>query len=147
MPRYFATITMDQLSAQISAICDEDDSDYSVLIDYLGKDLQGQVRLREFRDSAGSFGPKGLMGLNTLSSGLTFCGMCAGGDWEHPVFFIAYWDGKKVRVTSPNGNPWNSTTTEAYGNDEDRDLEGRQGNAGPGGLQGPRIRRERRFRF
>jgi hypothetical protein len=63
-----------------------------------------------------------LMGLNTRPSGLTFLGICAGGDWEIPVHFIIYWDGKKLRCYTPTkGNLWNTTTKTAYGNDEKAD--------------------------
>lgn len=42
----------------------------------------------------------------------------AGGDWETPVFFIVYWDGKNIRGYIPSeGNLWNHMTKLAYGND------------------------------
>ena len=60
-----------------------------------------------------------LMGYRTLDNGLTFLGILAGGDWEISVFFIIYWDGKKLRGYIPSdGNPWNKTTKKAYGNDD-----------------------------
>ena len=38
------------------------------------------------------------------------------------MFFIIYWDGKKLRAYVPtDGNPWNTDTKEAYGNDEEKD--------------------------
>lgn len=59
-----------------------------------------------------------LVGFRTLSNGLTYLGICAGGDWEFPVFLIVYWDGKQLRGYVPkDGNPWNTTTKKAYGND------------------------------
>lgn len=65
-----------------------------------------------------------VMGYNTLPNGLTFRGFSAGGDWEYPVFWIVYWDGSKLRGYVPEqGNPWNTDTKEAYGNDEKGDLE------------------------
>jgi hypothetical protein len=40
-----------------------------------------------------------------------------------PLLFIIYWAGKKLRVYIPeNGNLWNTTTKEAYGNNNDADL-------------------------
>ena len=64
-----------------------------------------------------------LIGLHTLKNGLTFLGVNAGGDWEAPIFFIIYWDGKKLRGYIPvEGNSWNTDTREAYGNDEEADL-------------------------
>lgn len=61
-------------------------------------------------------------GFVTLDNGFTFFGMSAGGDWEYPVYLIIYWDGKKLRGYIPtDGNPWNTSTKMAYGNDEDDD--------------------------
>jgi hypothetical protein len=52
-----------------------------------------------------------------------FLGCMAGGDWETPVFFIIYYDGEKLRGYIPKeGNPWNRTTKQAYGNNENADL-------------------------
>jgi len=57
-------------------------------------------------------------GFHTLENGLTYLGVTAGGDWEWPLFFIIYWDGKKLRGYIPKkGNVWNSITKTAYGND------------------------------
>ena len=62
------------------------------------------------------------LGYNTLSNGLSFLGMLAGGDWEQPVHFIIYWDGKKLRAYIPKkGNYWNTDTKQAYGNNEQAD--------------------------
>jgi hypothetical protein len=67
---------------------------------------------------------KGLAGFHTLSNGLTFLGCVAGGDWQYPVFFIVYYDGKKLRGYVPkNGNNWNYTTKTAFGEDEKADEE------------------------
>jgi hypothetical protein len=52
-------------------------------------------------------------------NGFVYLEAVGGGDWEQPVSFIIYWDGKKLRGYVPTkGNPWNSLTKEAYGNDE-----------------------------
>ena len=41
----------------------------------------------------------------------------SGGDWEIPVIFIIYWDGKKIRVYIPKkGNTWRFDTKSALGN-------------------------------
>jgi hypothetical protein len=64
-----------------------------------------------------------LVGLHTLPSGLAYLGLGAGGDWEIPIFFIIYWDGKELRGYIPkDGNPWNTDTKAAYGNDADADV-------------------------
>lgn len=69
-----------------------------------------------------SCGEGELEGFHKLDSGLVYLGVMAGGDWEAPVFYIIYWDGKKLRGYIPrDGNVWNYTTRQAYGNDEDAD--------------------------
>lgn len=55
---------------------------------------------------------------------IPFLGCMAGGDWEEPVFFIIYHDGKKFRGYVPVcGNVFNRDTKEAIGNDEEADCE------------------------
>jgi hypothetical protein len=112
--RTFAPISIEDLKAKIDAI-----PDARTLIKALWTDIKVDFDLENFSDSAKDFGPKALMGFHTESNGLTYCGFCAGGDWESPVFFAVYWDGKKLRAYVPTeGNPWNLTTKKAYGNDE-----------------------------
>lgn len=68
-----------------------------------------------------------LLGINTLENGLTFLGCIAGGDWEYPVFFIIYWDGKALRGYIPTyGNCVNLDFKTAFGSEgeyEDLDEE------------------------
>jgi len=64
-----------------------------------------------------------LLGLHTLSSGLTFLGIMAGGDWERPIFFIIYYDDELRAYVPEDGNVWNTDTNEAYGNDNKKDAE------------------------
>lgn len=53
---------------------------------------------------------------------LVFLGGMSGGDWEQPVFWIIYYDGKDLRGYVPkDGNIWNHVTKEAFGNDDDAD--------------------------
>ncbi len=62
-----------------------------------------------------------LGGMQTLDNGFTFLGCAAGGDWEHPVFFIIYWDGKTLRGYVPKeGNIWDKKNKTAF--DDDGDL-------------------------
>lgn len=61
-------------------------------------------------------------GFQTLPNGLTYMGIMAGGDWQIPVFFIVYWDGKDLRGYVPtDGNTFNHVTNRPYGNDPDSD--------------------------
>ena len=63
-----------------------------------------------------------LVGFHELH--IPFLGCMAGGDWEEPVFFIIYHDGKKFRGYVPIcGNVYNRNTNEAIGNDEEADYE------------------------
>jgi hypothetical protein len=53
----------------------------------------------------------------------TFILMWGGGDWECAIHFIVYWDGRRFRAYIPtDGNPWNTDTKRAYGNDAEADL-------------------------
>jgi len=73
----------------------------------------------EFDDKSSNVNDNTLLGFHTIND-LTFLGCYAGGDWEHPVFFIIYYDGKKLRAYIPtDGNPWNTDTKSAYGNHKD----------------------------
>lgn len=57
--------------------------------------------------------------LHTID-GLTFCGIITGGDWEHPVFMILYWDGEDIRAYIPRrGNLVNLDTMTAFGSEGD----------------------------
>jgi len=69
-------------------------------------------------------GTQSIIGFQTLSNGLTCLGVVAGGDWEYPIYFIIYWDGKSLRAYVPNkGNHYNRKTKKAYGNGEDDDVD------------------------
>lgn len=95
------------------------------MVEELGKDLKCRFDLENFEQSEDHYNKelKGLTGCVQLENDLTICGITSGGDWEHPVYFIVYWDGNKLRGYVPtDGNPWNTTTKKAYGNDDNADL-------------------------
>jgi hypothetical protein len=72
----------------------------------------------EYGYSFDIMGPHNRMG----SEGVSWIGCAAGGDWEEPVFFMLYMDQGQVRAWIPkDGNCWNRTTKQAFGNDEDAD--------------------------
>ena len=105
---------------------DKDSTDLGFsLCSLLGSDIKVRFDGENFdADTAFDSGAANLGGFQTLGSGLTFFGCAAGGDWEHPVFYIVYWDGKKIRGYVPtDGNPWNTDTKEAYGNDSEKDFQ------------------------
>jgi len=125
--RKFALITIDQLKAKIDKIVEGDSFySYKTLTSQVEKDLSKVEFDTENIDCtpAPNVMYGGLLGYHTLDIGLTFFGVLAGGDWESPVFFIIYWDGKKLRGYIPkNGNAWNHNTHEAFGNDDEADVE------------------------
>lgn len=65
-----------------------------------------------------------IVGFHRLDNQFAFLGVEAGGDWQYPVFFIIYWDGKELRGYIPkDGNSWNTGTMEAYGNNAEKDAQ------------------------
>lgn len=125
MARYFAPITIDELKAKVEkAFVKNPKNPYptfsqQVMLKKLGKDLKVSFDCENF----GMTGNGQILGYHTLPNGLTFLGCLAGGDWEYPVTFIVYWDGKRLRGYVPmNGNPWNTDTKEAFGNNKNADL-------------------------
>lgn len=62
--------------------------------------------------------------IRVTSSGIPFLYGEVGGEWEAPVLFIIYYDGKSFRGYFPtHGNCFNKKTKSAFGNDEDADIE------------------------
>lgn len=73
----------------------------------------------EWEDGEGYAGLGSITGFHTLPNGLTYLGVCCGGDWEQPLFYIVYYDGTKLRGYVPTeGNHWNTDTKAAYGNNQ-----------------------------
>lgn len=76
------------------------------------------------KENEGFNGAENLTGFHILPNGLSYLGVVSGGDWELPIFFVLYFDGKKIRGYIPESwNPWNHKTKQAYGNDESADEE------------------------
>lgn len=64
-------------------------------------------------------------GYMQLDNGMHCWFVTAGGDWEWPVCFVIYWDGKSLRGYIPKeGNVWNRKNKQAFGNDEEDDEHG-----------------------
>jgi len=122
--RTFAKISEQDLKKKIQAVFEEGGAhcDFRNLVNKLGKDIKVKFDCENFSHENEDDESK-ILGYHTLDNDLTFCGMSAGGDWERPVYFIVYWDGKKLRGYVPtDGNCWNTSTRQAYGNDEDADF-------------------------
>jgi hypothetical protein len=57
-------------------------------------------------------------GYEVLENGLPVLFANAGGDWEHPICFCFYFDGKTMRAYIPSrGNVWNKEEKCAFGSD------------------------------
>lgn len=70
-----------------------------------------------------------MIGFDTSNSGLPFLGFLAGGDWELPLFFIVYYDGKSLRGYIPeDGNTYNHKTNTAYGSEMEYIIEKEESN-------------------
>ena len=55
-------------------------------------------------------------------SGVPYLCCSGGGDWEVPVVFMIYWDGKSFRgYILTKGNPWNTKIKAAFNNDTEAD--------------------------
>lgn len=60
-----------------------------------------------------------LLGFNITPFGMPYLGIQAGGDWEFPLFFIIYFDGKKFRAYMPSyGNTVNLDCKTAFGSED-----------------------------
>jgi hypothetical protein len=58
-------------------------------------------------------------GYKTLENGLPVLFGTGGGDWEEPISFCIYWDGKNLRAYIPKkGNVYNKKEKCAYGSEE-----------------------------
>ena len=63
-----------------------------------------------------------ILGYHRLDNGLEYFGILAGGDWEIPLFFIIYTDGKKLRAYIPTyGNSFNAELGTAIGSEYESD--------------------------
>ena len=125
MSRHFEPITVEELKNKIEGCRLEDEwVDYRRLTPTVEKDLDKvKFDCENITNEDYDFGPKELLGYQTLSNGMSYFGVCAGGDWESPVFFCIYWDGKKLRGYIPeDGNLYNTDTKQAFGNDDKADL-------------------------
>lgn len=125
MSRFFAPISVDEFKRKVEAAFYDDEEGFKhyEMKDKLKADLKVDFDFENFEYPDTHFGPSPVMGYRTLPNRMAMLGLCAGGDWEHPVFFCLYWDGKKIRGYIPTeGNPWNTTTKKAYGNDDEADL-------------------------
>lgn len=122
MGRKAVNITIKELKAIVEKNFEEDEY---VSVKCLTPKIEDDLKKVEFDDENCDFKESrgypysGLLGYKRFGD-LTFLGCQAGGDWEYPIFFIIYYDGKQLRAYIPSkGNCWNRKTKSAYGNNDD----------------------------
>lgn len=85
------------------------------------KDVKVEVDTENFGIDYSEIRP--ILGFFVLDNGFVGYGVYAGGNWEHPVYAVLYLYKSKIRAYVPTeGNPWNTDTNQAYGNDDAADL-------------------------
>lgn len=121
MSRYAKLISLDELKAKVEPLVESDEFPYE-LPSQIEKDLS-KVNF-DFENTNFIDGYEGYpCGWEVLPNGLPVLFVNAGGDWEQPICFILYWDGKKIRGYIPeDGNIFNKEQRCAYGS-EDNDEE------------------------
>ncbi len=146
MPRYFETITKKELKKKILdkykrfilldkceyleetkedsiARIDKEpyNEDLKILEDINGGDWFNLFH-KDFKVKV-SFENHSVNGFEEFCDGrLVVLELSAAGDWEKFFQFYIYWDGEDVRCYIPtDGNPWNTDTKRAYGNDFEAD--------------------------
>jgi len=124
--RKFVKITIDELKKKIDKAFSKNGWGYKTLTTKVESDLS-KVDFdceNESIDTCYLDGFEHLIGYHSLDNGLSFLGVNGGGDWEYPLFYLIYWDGKALRGYIPKeGNSWNYHTHEAFGNDDEADVE------------------------
>ena len=141
MPRYFAPISEKDLIDKILNawvkhedynIFDKDDfgklsyrTPFNELTPTITKDIKvsfgtDNVNFEDRLDSPYESVKDDFLGVKTLDNGMTYFGIQSASDEEIFLYFIIYWDGKKLRGYVPkDGNTWNTKTNQAYGSDDD----------------------------
>ena len=126
MPRFAPIITMDDFKEKCNkylGLNSEEGFDPYGLPETINKDLQKvnfSFENYEYENNEGFEGyPCGFV---KLPNNLPVLFVNAGGDWEHPICFIIYWNGEKMRGYIPeDGNIYNKKEKCAYGSEDDWD--------------------------
>lgn len=119
MSRYAKIIPMDEFKKKIQRILESDEFPYD-LSTKIETDLKKVNFDREnYEFETGEGYDNYPCGFETLENGLPVLFMNAGGDWEHPICFCLYWDGKSLRGYIPeDGNVYNKQQKCAYGSED-----------------------------
>ncbi len=120
MARVAPIITLEELKKHMEKSCIH--GGYLKSTEKMQKDLSKVEFDREnFELGLNDYLPEDL-GPAVLKNNLPVYWGWGGGDWEYPVFFISYWDGKSIRCYIPKeGNTYNKDTKVAFGNAEDEE--------------------------
>ena len=117
MSRYTQIIHINQLKEKLKPLLEQSDFPYD-LPSQVEKDLSKinfDFENYDFEEGYSEYP----CGFRTLPNGVPVLFVNAGGDWEHPICFILYWDGKKIRGYIPeDGNVFNRKQKCAYGSEE-----------------------------
>jgi hypothetical protein len=119
MSRYAKIIPMDEFQKKAQKILESDDFPYdlSTKIETDLKKVNFDRENYEFKTGEGYNNYP--CGFETLENGLPVLFMNAGGDWENPICFCLYWDGKSLRGYIPeDGNVYNKKHKCAYGSED-----------------------------
>ena len=118
MSRFAPIITLEVLKAKLQPILDGDDFPYE-MTPKIDKDLSKinfDWENYDYENQGYNCYP---CGYEVLSNGLPVLFINAGGDWEIPICFCLYWDGKAVRGYIPTeGNIFNVKEKCAYGSED-----------------------------
>lgn len=125
MARTFVPILMVELQNRINTALALHEDDFIEMVMNEGKIKKDLAKVNfDFENcewTPSDFWWQRHLGYRTVGD-LHYLSCYAGGDWENPVNFIIYFDGKQLRGYVPKiGNVWNYDTKEAFGNDEDAD--------------------------
>lgn len=132
MPRYFKKTTLDEFKEKVAFLFTGEDPIFPYgempkkIMDDLSKvefDFEN-YEIGDARPGFTKYDLKGLMGypvgFRVLKNEMPCLFINAGGDWESPICFVLYWDGKQIRAYIPDyGNVWNKELKSAYGNNMD----------------------------
>ena len=124
MSRFYSPITLEELKHKLQPIIEDEDGDEEFpynLPKKVEKDIKKvQFDFENWEISGGYMGYP--CGYKMINPDFPVLFVNAGGDWETPICFIIYWDGKDLRGYVPSkGNIFNSITNTAFGSDEESD--------------------------
>jgi hypothetical protein len=128
MSRKAPIISLEQLKEKLSKFIDDEDEEFPYSLTNNKKIEQDLSKIEfDFENTCIDDGDgynDYPCGYHVLPSGIPVLFVNAGGDWEFPICFCLYWDGKSARAYIPSdGNAIDTVNKSAYGNNGDYDDE------------------------